>query len=93
MYNTPESGYEMEDHQVDTCYEDDLLERIARCQKPSNEKHEELENSIHLINGPMLYLLLVRKRARTRIPRIKALRELQRRKTSKSNKKHKKDKK
>ncbi|KAK2935128.1 Ankyrin repeat-containing domain superfamily [Fusarium oxysporum f. sp. vasinfectum] len=38
-----ESGYEIEDHQVDTCYEDDLLEWIARRQKPSNEKHEELE--------------------------------------------------
>lgn len=43
MHNTPESRYEIEDHQVDTCYEDDLLERNARRQKPSNEEHEELE--------------------------------------------------
>ncbi|KAF4411640.1 ankyrin repeats (3 copies) domain-containing protein, partial [Fusarium austroafricanum] len=43
MYDTPESGYEIEDYQVDTCYEDDLLERNGQRQKLSNEEHEELQ--------------------------------------------------
>ncbi|KAG7418998.1 hypothetical protein Forpe1208_v003466 [Fusarium oxysporum f. sp. rapae] len=93
MYNTPESGYEIADHRLDTCYEDDLLERNARRQKPSNEEHEELEKQYPPDQWALVIPPPSKEKSKNKHTQSKGTKKTSENKTSNSNKKHKKDKK